>query len=207
MLIKLLLLLLAITSCYATINSTLNSERIEIMSIFVLKIEDSAALALSNLSTYTDPNNFCECIAYIHERFPGTTVKVIYDQGKNFGSVAKRSFESLRRDNGMAYLKECFAELAPADSRECTPLQTADFLAYEAMRRLDGVRKGFEIRKSLQALIGTKIPLHISQFTDDNFADMKRMKDNRANGRPITEGVKSGLSMTVDSGHPLSKLT
>ena len=100
-----------------------------------------------------------------------------------------------------------FTELRPENSREWAELQAADFLAYEAMRQLDGIRRGTDlVRKSLQALIGTEIPLHISQFTDENFADMRRMVENKMNGRPVGEGVISGLAVPVDSEHPMSLL-
>jgi hypothetical protein len=127
-------------------------------------------------------------------------VKVTYDDSKEFGSVAKRGFEALRDDETVAYLKDCFTEIVPANSRDCIPLQPTDFLGYESLRRLDGIRKGDDqIRKSLQALIGADIPLHIAQFTDKNFADMKRMLDNKKDGRPIGEGVESALAVAVSS--------
>lgn len=146
-------------------------------------------------------------VSVIRDRFPGMKVKVIYDHTEEFGSVAKNGFEALKDDDGVAYLRDCFTEIVPADSRKCIPLQPTDFLTYEALRRLDGIRKGNEqIRKSLQSLIGTDIPLHIAQFTDENFADMKRMLDNKRSGRQISEGVESALAVAVSSERLLAPL-
>jgi hypothetical protein len=62
-------------------------------------------------------------------------------------------------------------------------LQSADFWYMRRCAKLDGIRYGNEnIKKSLQTLIGTKIPLHISQFTDENFRDMHRMMENKKRG-------------------------
>jgi len=136
----------------------------------------------------------------VREHFPGTATKVICDDSKNFGNIARSSFESLRSETSATHLSRHFLDPEPANSRDCIPLQCADFLAYEAMRRLDGIRRGSEnIRKSLQALIGTNIPLHISQFTDENFRDLHRMIENKRTGRPTGEGVESGLLVSVSS--------
>ena len=71
----------------------------------------------------------------------------------------------MSRDESVPYLKDCFTELATEESKTCVRLQAADFMAYEAMRRLEVIRRGRgDVRKSLQALIGTEIPLRIAQF-------------------------------------------
>jgi hypothetical protein len=68
------------------------------------------------------------------------------------------------------------------------------------MRRLDGVRRGnSQIRKSLQNLIGAEIPIHIQQFTENNFTDMHRMIENKKAGRRIDEDVESKLLISVSS--------
>jgi hypothetical protein len=136
----------------------------------------------------------------VQENFPGSTLNVTYDQSKEFGGIAKHGFESLRREQRQRGLDGPFNELAGADSRNCTPLQCADFWAYEALKRLDGVRRGNEtIRKSLQAVMGEKITLRIEQFTSQNFIDMHRMVENQQNGRPVGEGITSKLRISVSS--------
>lgn len=104
-------------------------------------------------------------VSVIRERFPKTIVRIVIDQGKNFEAVARHSFEIMSRDESVPYLKDCFTELATEESKTCVRLQAADFMAYEAMRRLEVIRRGRgDVRKSLQALIGTEIPLRIAQF-------------------------------------------
>lgn len=146
-------------------------------------------------------------VAAVREEAPGTQVRVIIDQGKNFGSVARSGFESLKQDQTVEYLKHCFTDLVAEDSRRFVALQAADFMACEAMRQLEAIRSGKnDIRKSLQALVGTQIPLHIAQFNDGNFADFLRMNENRNNRKPIGEGVESVMDLPVSSGHRLSLL-
>ncbi len=136
----------------------------------------------------------------VRDQFPGTAIKVIYDQTMDFGSIAKGCFESLRTEPWAAQLNGHFTELIADDSRSCTQLQSADFFAYESMRRLDGVRRGnSQIRKSLQNLIGAEIPIHIQQFTENNFTDMHRMIENKKAGRRIDEDVESKLLISVSS--------
>ena len=137
---------------------------------------------------------------FVRENFPEATVNVTYDQSKTFGGIAKEGFESLRDEQRQRGLDGPFKTLIDADSRDCTPLQCADFLAYEALKRLDGVRRGREIiRKSLQAVMGDRIALRIEQFTSQTFVDMHRMIENKENGRPVGEGVSSKLLISVGS--------
>jgi hypothetical protein len=144
-------------------------------------------------------------VSMMREDFAGTQVRVVIDQGKNFGAIAKNGFEAMKQDEGVPYLKDCFTDLVPRDSRRCMGLQAADFMAYEAMRQFEVIRRGKDdVRKSLQALIGTDISLCIAQFTDQNFADMRRMLANKNAGRPIEEGIESVMDLPVSSGHPTS---
>jgi len=146
-------------------------------------------------------------VSVIRERFPGTVVRIVIDHGKNFETVARHSFEMMSKDGSVPYLRDCFTELLTDESTTCVRLQTADFMAYEAMRQLETIRRGREdIRKSLQALIGTEIPLHIAQFTEENFNDIRRMITNQSDGRRLDEGVESALGLPVTSGHQLSRL-
>jgi len=146
-------------------------------------------------------------VSVMRERFPGTRVGLVIDRGRNFESVARQAFDSMSKDETVPYLKECFTGLDVEDSVLSAPLQAADFMAYEAMRQLELLRRGREdMRKSLHALIGTEIPLHISQFTEQNFADMRKMIDNNKAGMRIDEGIESGIEMAVTSGHSLSLL-
>jgi hypothetical protein len=136
----------------------------------------------------------------VRENFSTATVNVTYDQTKAFCGLAKEGFETLLKEQRQRGLHGPFKALVDADSRACTPLQCADFLAYEALKRLDGIRRGNEmIRKSLQAVMGDRITLRIEQFTSQNFIDMHRMVENKINGRPVGEGVSSKLLISVSS--------
>jgi hypothetical protein len=136
----------------------------------------------------------------VRENFPDAIVNVTYDQSKTFGSIAKKGFESLRNEQRQRRIDGPFKTLIHADSRDCTPLQCADFLAYEALKRLDGVRRGNEtIRKSLQAIMGNRVTLRIEQFTSQNFVGMHRMIENKESGKPVGEGVSSKLLISVGS--------
>lgn len=139
-----------------------------------------------------------DCSAVIREQYPGNTIKVYYDQSKDFGPLAKRAFDTFSQPGTNPEIADCLLGAQPEDSRTCIPLQAADFIAYEGFRRIDGVTKGKEdLRKSLSALLGADVPLLIDQFTSDNYADLGRMVWNRQNGRPFAEGVTSKLKQLV----------
>jgi hypothetical protein len=134
----------------------------------------------------------------LREYFPGDKMKIVYDQSKEFGAQTQRSFNTFVDGTTAGVIEDCFTDAKPDDSRTCVPLQVADFIAYEGFKRIDGVRRGKdELRKSLNALLGTKFPLLIDQFTDETFQDMVRMIDNRQAGRPVADGVNSKLKQLV----------
>ena len=136
----------------------------------------------------------------VRESFPTATVDVTFDQSKAFSGLAREGFETLLKEHRQGGFRGPFKAPVGADSRACIPLQCADFLAYEALKRLDGVRRGNEtIRKSLQAVMGDRITLRIEQFTGQNFIDMHRMVENKINGRAVGEGVSSKLLISVSS--------
>lgn len=131
----------------------------------------------------------------IKEYYPGNRMKVFYDQGKTFESHARQAFNTFVDGSTAGTIADCFIDAEPQDSRTCIPLQAADFISYEGFRRIDGARKGNDdLRKSLNALLGSKVPLLIDQFTTDNFVDIGRMIENRRRGRLPHEGVGSKLA-------------
>ena len=139
----------------------------------------------------------------VHDSDPSAKVNVVFDQTEDYGSVANRAFDSIKQDALKGDMEDVFVETQSADSRECVPLQLADFMAYEGMKRVDAVRTGRDqIRKSLQVLIGKEIPIDILQFTDQNFDDIHRMLKNHKAGRPLGEGVTSAISGVIQSGKP-----
>jgi hypothetical protein len=68
------------------------------------------------------------------------------------------------------------------------------------MRRVEGSLRGKDaIRKSLQALIGKKIPMLIGQFTDQNFSEMVMMvKNKREQKKDWSAGARSSLKIYKD---------
>jgi hypothetical protein len=71
-------------------------------------------------------------------------------------------------------------------------------LRVSAFQRVNGsfefkFKRNDQIKKSLQALIRTENPLLVSYFTDENFAGLIRMIENREAGSPLGDGVESRL--------------
>ena len=125
-------------------------------------------------------------------------MRVFYDQGKTVESHARQAFNTFIDGSTAGTIADCFIEAESRDSRTCIPLQAADFIAYEGFKRIDAVRKGKDdIRKSLKALLGSKVPLLINQFTTDNYLDIGRMIDNRRVGRLPHEGVRSRMAQMI----------
>jgi uncharacterized protein DUF3800 len=133
--------------------------------------------------------------AIVRERYAGAKVTLFYDQGYDFGSEVVRVFKTFKDGiHTSDAIAECFETAEPKDSRECLPLQTADFIAYETMKRIDGLRKGRgDLRKALRHLHGSDTTLIMEQFTSEIFADMARMIMNRQSGRHPWEGVTSKM--------------
>ena len=132
--------------------------------------------------------------AIIRERYPGAEVTVFYDEGKEFGNEASRAFSTFKDGSTSKAIAGCFKTAEARDSRGCMPLQAADFIAYEAMKRMDGLRKGRgDLRKALRSLHGSDTTLIMDQFTGQNFADMVRMIMNRQSGRHPWEGITSKM--------------
>jgi len=72
------------------------------------------------------------------------------------------------------------------------------FYGVQGLQRVNGSLKGSDaIRKSLQALISKDLPISIVHFEQENFADILRMIENKKAGRPVDEGVHSGLRHCV----------
>jgi hypothetical protein len=125
-------------------------------------------------------------------------VRIFYERGK-FEHLAKEAFDMFKNDDGHPMF-DCLVSAEPKGWEECVPLQAADFMAYQGFQRVDGSLKGSDqIKKSLQALVEKDIPLIVAHFQDQNFADIMRMIANKNEGRPMAEGVESGLQECMGS--------
>jgi hypothetical protein len=104
--------------------------------------------------------------------FPNERVSVFYERGQ-FGGMAQRAFDSLMSDPRNADCSKYFVTMAPLGWEDCVPLQPADLMAYEGLKRVDGSLRGEDnIRRSLQALMGKNVSLTIGHFTDRSFGEM-----------------------------------
>ncbi len=117
-------------------------------------------------------------VGKIMERFfPNDRVSVFYDRSKEFGPIAEAAFKHFMEDKGVTHLAKYFVTCASMSWEDCVPLQPADFMTYEGMKRVDGRLRGKdEIKKSLAALLGNQIPIQIGHFSDQNFQDALRLE-------------------------------
>jgi hypothetical protein len=110
----------------------------------------------------------------------------------------------MKIDPGAASLRELFIECIPGDSITYLELQVADLLAYEGFKLLNDVgRSGNEMRAALRALLGSRTPIQITRFTDQNFQNLRLMIDNIKAGLPTAEGVTSKLEVGVGAFEPM----
>jgi hypothetical protein len=130
-------------------------------------------------------------------RFPGATVRVVFDDS-SYGKYVRRAFRRTKEDRGSAEMSKLFTELVAGDSAVDVELQVADLLAYEGFKLLNDRKTDQDMRLWLRKLLGSKTPIQITRFTDENFKDMLRMKKNTEEGRSLEEGVTSKLAVTVE---------
>lgn len=128
----------------------------------------------------------------MHDFFRKDRVTVYYERSRQLGPIANAAFNDFMEDKTCKSLSKYFVSATPVGWEDCIPLQPADFLAYEGMKRVNGSLNGNDaIRNSLQGLIGRDVPFQIAHFTDDNFQDMMRMIENQQQGRKVRSGVRS----------------
>jgi hypothetical protein len=112
--------------------------------------------------------NLYEVADVMRAGFQGDRVSVYYDRTRTFGQIARKAFHSLMSDPHNAEVSKYFTDMTEIGWEHCIPLQPADLIAYEGMKRVDGSLRGKDaMRRSLQALIGKNIPIKIGHF-DDN---------------------------------------
>jgi hypothetical protein len=172
---------------------------------------------IDNIQRYLAPGNGDQAKAFLYtasfkmfllevagimvQRFPRGRVKFFYERGE-FEPIAKSAFDDFMKEASVAHLAEFFVGAEPKGWEDCIALQAADFMAYQGMQRVNGSLRGKnEIKKSLNALIGKNIPIEIVHYTDENFADLLRMSKNQREGRPLEEGIHSGLQACLGGFH------
>ncbi len=133
----------------------------------------------------------------MEQRFPRDKVTVYYDRSKQFGSIAEEAFNAFMKDESAKSISKYFITIASMGWEDCIPLQPADLIVYEGMKRVDGSLRGNdEIRKALMALMNNnRMPVYIEYFTEQNIDDLMRIKQNMRDGKPLEEGVTSKLRL------------
>ena len=103
-----------------------------------------------------------------------------------------------------ASMCELFTECVPGDSVTTLELQVADLLAYEGFKLLNETgRSDGQMRAALRKLLGSKTPIQLTRFTDQNFQDLRQMIDNNKAGLPTDQGVTSKLEVSVGALDPI----
>jgi hypothetical protein len=103
--------------------------------------------------------------------YPDDRVIVIHDRG-DFDGAAKSAFDDLfaaKYFDGSRW----FVTIAPGAWTDFIALQPADLIAYEGFKLTDRCKGGNdEFRKSLQAIVGTKVPMAAGFFTADGWKEL-----------------------------------
>jgi hypothetical protein len=113
--------------------------------------------------------------------FPEDRISIFYDRGK-LGGMADRAFCSLKDEPALIEVSRNFVTAAPMGWEDCLPLQSADLLAFEGMKRVDGHIAGRQTtRKSFDALVGKNVDLTVAGFTDGYYKVLKQNKAKEMN--------------------------
>jgi hypothetical protein len=132
------------------------------------------------------------------ERFPDDRVTIYYDRTREFGPLAKAAFDQFMKEDGVAHLSKYFVAMLPKGWEDCIPLQPADFLAYEGMRRLDQHLQGSDaVRKALQALVGADVLIVTRGYTSETYEALLQMTNNKLESKELAEGVTGGFAEVV----------
>ena len=136
-----------------------------------------------------------DVVQLLGDNYPSDEIEVFFERS-DFETYVHEALDLLRGERPEAFNR--IVDSQPRGWEDCTELQVADFMAYQGMQRIDASLKGNgDMRKSLRALIGRQIPISIAHFKEENFADLMKMIENKNSGRPIAEGVESGIELCV----------
>jgi hypothetical protein len=112
-----------------------------------------------------------ELCLVMERNFPGQKVTIFHDSGA-FVAEAQYVFQNFEG------CKDQFVSLSPLRWQDCPALQMADLIAYEVMKMAHKRLKGDEaIRKSLQAIMGKKIPGTFAWIRRGAFQEVKSWID------------------------------
>lgn len=118
---------------------------------------------------------FSEIGRLMNGTHPNDRVTVFYERGK-FGGAVDAALQYIKKPRNM-HVGKYIVTAVPVGWEDCTPIQTADFMAYEGFKRIDNSMNGREqLRKSMQALLGRETSLAIGHFSDDAFRHIVETK-------------------------------
>jgi hypothetical protein len=133
-------------------------------------------------------------------RFPSSRVQIFCDRNTDFGALAENAFrDALQEPRAIELgLAKYFSGLQQVGWEDHIALQPADFIAYEGMRRFDEYARGKEeARKTLRSLkAANTMPIRMEYFTEQNFRDIRKMNQNKSDGKLISDGVESKLAIS-----------
>ena len=127
---------------------------------------------------------------------------LVFDDS-SYGRYVRRAFRRTKEDRGSAEMSKLFTELVAGGSAVEVEFQVADLLAHEGFKLLNDRKIDQDMRLWLRKLLGSKTPIQITRFTDENFKDMLRMIKSTKEGRPLEEGVTSKLAVSVQGLHTM----
>ncbi len=125
-------------------------------------------------------------------------VSVYYDRSGEFGPIAEAVFNQFTRDPTADHMAKYFVDITPKGWEACVPLQPADLLVYECMKRLTQYLKGIEVvSKALRALLGHRVDIYAHGYTQETYDALLQILDNKDAGRPLDEAVTGSLAVTL----------
>jgi len=123
-------------------------------------------------------------------------VAIFHEHSEQFNGAAVSAFEAMKADD--CPYRDYLASMVPVRWQDCIAVQSADLLAFEGYKvinlgsgerrpgRGDDPMDAEKMRKSMQAIIGKKVPLQVRYFTDGVFPEWKKRKRNAARGDYLT---------------------
>lgn len=119
-----------------------------------------------------------ECFARIGDMvaqyFPRERVEIIVERGK-LKSAARAAFDDLA-ETSIYPNSRYFVSLRDMTWQDCPALQPADFIAFEGFKQADLHKRGkFDMRRSLQKVMGEDIPIMAGYYTGDALIGLARL--------------------------------
>lgn len=113
-------------------------------------------------------------LSQVMERnYPNDRVTVFYDRSKNFGPIVNEVWSHFCKHPVASAFAKRIVIVAPLGWEECIPLQPADLIAFEGLKRIN--TGGPDMRKSLTAILGKRTPLVIAKHDENAVGDLNNL--------------------------------